>query len=142
MKKTLALLALGIALTTSSGFTPVNESKLRVEVSGIKGNTSTNVWVSVFTENDFLEEPITRKASSVKNGKAYVEFDLPPGEYAISTYHDKNGNDELDRYFIGKPKEPYGFSNNVAPRFGPPGYEDCKFTLGASTKSISITLLD
>lgn len=55
-----------------------------------------------------------------------MEFDFPAGEYAVSPYQDVSSNGKLDRYFIGKPKEPYGFSTNVKP-FGPPSYKDCKF---------------
>ncbi|MEL6192151.1 MAG: DUF2141 domain-containing protein [Bacteroidota bacterium] len=142
MKKQLYLILLGLVFTIVSGFIPTNKSRLKVEVSGLESSISTNVWVSVFSQDAFLETPLESKSTTSKEGKVYVEFDLPPGEYAISTYHDTNNNDKLDRHFYGKPKEPYGFSNNVTPRFGPPKYDACKFELGTSAKTISITLID
>ena len=33
--------------------------------------------------------------------------------YAIAVFQDLNQNSELDTYFVGIPKEPYGFSNDV-----------------------------
>jgi uncharacterized protein (DUF2141 family) len=124
-----------------SGFKPNENSKLKVEVTNFESKASTKVWVSVFSEKDFLEKSIQTKSVTASGEKVIVEFDLPPGEYAVSTYQDVNSNGMLDRYFIGKPKEPYGFSNNVKP-FGPPRYKDCKFTLANSPKSISISLIN
>lgn len=124
-----------------TGFKPNGNTTLKVEVSNFENKASTKIWVSVFSEKDFLEKSIQTKSIVVSGSKVIVEFDLPPGEYAVSTYHDINSNDKLDRYFIGKPKEPYGFSNNVNP-FGKPSYKDCKFTLANSPKSISIKLLN
>ena len=58
--------------------------------------------------------------------------DLPKGEYAITMYHDENSDNECNRNFMGIPKEAYGFSNNIKPKFGPPKFKDCKFTLSDS----------
>ena len=124
-----------------SGFRPTTNTKLRVEVTNFKNKASTKIFVSVFSEKDFLEKSILTKSIVVTGNKVTIEFDLPSGEYAVSTYQDINNNGKLDRYFIGKPKEPYGFSNNVKP-FGPPSYKDCKFNLTSSPKLISISLIN
>jgi uncharacterized protein (DUF2141 family) len=123
-----------------SGFKPEGNTTLKVEVSNFENKESTKIKVSVFFEKGFLEKSIQTKSVIISGSKVIVEFDLPPGEYAVSTYQDVNSNGKLDRCFIGKPKEPYGFSNNVKP-FGPPSYQDCKFYLTSSPKSISIKLL-
>lgn len=124
-----------------SGFKPTANVSLKVEVTNFENKASTKIFVSVFSEKGFLEKSIQTKSVVISGSKVIVEFDLSPGEYAVSTYQDLNSNDKLDRYFIGKPKEPYGFSNNVNP-FGKPSYKDCKFTLDNSSKSISIKLLN
>jgi len=141
MKKVITATVILSIFFNSSGFLLVENNTLRVEVSNFENKVSTKVWVSVFSEKDFLEKSIQTKSVIASGNKAIVEFDLPPGEYAVSTYQDINSNGKLDRYFIGKPKEPYGFSNNVKP-FGPPSYKDCKFTLVNSPKSISISLIN
>ncbi|TPV35350.1 DUF2141 domain-containing protein [Paucihalobacter ruber] len=116
-------------------------NKLRVEVTNFENKATTKVYVSVFSEKDFLKKSIQTKSVSASGNKVIVEFDLPQGEYAVSTYQDVNANGKLDRYFIGKPKEPYGFSNNVK-SFGPPSYKDCKFALANEPKTILISLIN
>jgi uncharacterized protein (DUF2141 family) len=123
------------------GFKPQSNTNLKVEVNNFENKVATKVYVSVFSEKDFLKKSIQTKSINASGNKVFLEFDLPPGEYAVSTYQDVNANGKLDRYFIGKPKEPYGFSNNVKP-FGPPSYKDCKFTLANSPKLISISLIN
>jgi len=54
---------------------------------------------------------------------------LPAGDYAIRVMHDVNGNGELDSNMVGMPKEPWGISNNARGNFGPPKFEDARFTL-------------
>ena len=54
---------------------------------------------------------------------------LPSGEYAIRMFHDVNGNGELDTNIVGRPTEPYAFSNNARGMFGPPAWEDARFVL-------------
>ena len=63
---------------------------------------------------------------------------LPYGEYAVMLYHDKNGNDKLDKNIVGVPKEPYGFSNNARARLGLPLYEQVKFLFEAEAATLDI----
>jgi MipA family protein len=58
----------------------------------------------------------------------YIIEDVPPGEYALLVYYDENGNNRIDRNFIGIPNEPLGFSNRYRPK-GPPAYERAVFQL-------------
>jgi uncharacterized protein (DUF2141 family) len=43
--------------------------------------------------------------------------------------HDVNKNGELDKNALGIPKEGFGFSNDAAGTFGPPGFDKAKFIL-------------
>lgn len=54
---------------------------------------------------------------------------LPAGEYAIAVFQDLNANGDLDKNFIGYPKEPFGFSRNFVPRISKPSWEDASFKL-------------
>lgn len=58
---------------------------------------------------------------------------LPAGEYAIRVMHDVDSDGELKTNMVGMPKEPWGISNNAAGRFGPPKWEDARFTLPATS---------
>lgn len=63
--------------------------------------------------------------------------DAPYGEYGIAIYHDENGNEELDKYFFGLPKEDYGFSNNETI---PPKWKNAKFAVNAENIEHVISL--
>ena len=66
--------------------------------------------------------------------------DLPPGRYAVWTFHDTDGNGRLSTWPVGLPKEPYGFSNDARGRFGPPSFDAAAFDLSASGARQAITL--
>ncbi|MGB5943525.1 MAG: DUF2141 domain-containing protein [Leeuwenhoekiella sp.] len=80
------------------------------------------------TEDSFLGKPYLALVSKIKNGKAEVIFkDIPDGVYAISGFHDEDGNGKLNMVMGLIPSEPYGCSNNAPSRFGPPNWKDAKF---------------
>lgn len=67
--------------------------------------------------------------------------DLEPGTYALSAYHDANGNNRLDTNFLGIPTERTGASNNPRPAMRAPRFNEAKFVLEADEKkTIAITL--
>lgn len=66
--------------------------------------------------------------------------DLPPGRYAVGTFHDTDGNGRLSTWPVGLPKEAYGFSRDARGRFGPPSFEAAAFDLPATGGRQAITL--
>lgn len=64
---------------------------------------------------------------------------LGAGSYAVSLFHDENGNGRLDSNVVGLPLERFGFSRDARGVMGPPGFADAAFMLAADT-TISITL--
>lgn len=91
---------------------------------------------------DFLSDSTYRASSAIAavGSVTVVLHDLEPGEYAVLSFHDENGNGELDSNFIGIPREAIGVSNDAPARFGPPKYEDAKFLLGDDSISIRIKM--
>src|SRR5260221_12670911 len=82
------------------------------------------------------------QSRSVPSRKGEVELvfeNIPAGDYAVSVMHDANKNGVLDTNSIGVPKEGFGFSNDAAGTFGPPGFEKAKFTI-PEEKGLIITL--
>lgn len=76
-----------------------------------------------------------------KGKKAKCVFEkIPLGTYAVSAYHDSNGNGELDTNWLGIPKEGVGASNNAKGSMGPPKFDDAKFELTSKGISQKITL--
>ena len=66
---------------------------------------------------------------------------LPLGEYAITLFVDFNGNKKIDKNFLGIPKEPYGFSNNVIGNMSAPTFDQAKFVIsGPTTQNIKLRI--
>jgi len=88
------------------------------------------------------DKVVLRVRADAKKGE--TTFCMPltkPGDYAIAIYHDKNGNKEFDKNFLGIPSEHFGMSNN--PKFGlkSPEYEQAVFTVPETGSEIKIRLL-
>jgi uncharacterized protein (DUF2141 family) len=65
---------------------------------------------------------------TIVNRRATCLFeDVPPGEYAVAVFHDENGNNDLDRNFLGIPSEGTGASNDARGFMGPPPYDGARF---------------
>ena len=78
----------------------------------------------------------------IRDKKSVVVFEsLPPGEYAISVFHDENKNGKMDSNFFGIPKEGVGASNDARGHFGPPRYKDAKFNFAGNAQSITINMV-
>jgi len=97
--------------------------------------------VSSAEQFSFEVEPRHQVVSGIHAGESRWLFSaLPLGEYAIKVYHDENGNDELDKNFLGIPKEDVGFSNNPSLRFGEPSYDDARFSFDSSPMTVNIQM--
>ena len=79
-------------------------------------------------------EPYRSAVVAVTNkGSQQISLcDVPEGKYVIAIYHDENSNNELDTGFLGIPKEPYGFSNNLK-KMLPPSFEEATFHYAANS---------
>jgi uncharacterized protein (DUF2141 family) len=60
--------------------------------------------------------------------------------YAVIVYQDLNENGEIDMSRLGRPREPYGFSNNARGTFGPPGWDEARFVLPREGISLEIAI--
>ncbi|GEM_PF-1454345 len=54
---------------------------------------------------------------------------LPEGAYAVALFQDLDENGRINKNFLGIPTEPYGFSNDVRPKFSAPPFERARFYL-------------
>lgn len=65
---------------------------------------------------------------------------LPPGRYALSAYHDKDGNGKLGTNLMGMPNEPLGYSNNAKASFGPASFDSAAIEVGPQGASVKLQL--
>lgn len=103
-----------------------------------------HVRVTVYEgEANFLEMAAA-KAESLVNDEGLALFKLPdltPGDYAFVAYYDENGDGKLNRGALGKPKEPYVFSNDVKPKLRKPTFAETKVSV-APGEVVVLTLRD
>jgi uncharacterized protein (DUF2141 family) len=140
----------GLTVLLGAGVTAAEPgTELRLEIEGLE-QASGSIYISVYdSDDDWLgKDTVMRKqvliAEARLEGLVHVDMALPPGDYAITMYYDRNNNGEMDTNFIGIPKEPVALSNNAKARFGPPKYKDAVFTLGteAVVQRIAINAID
>lgn len=125
-------------------FTQAQTNSCTVQITGFKSNSG-KCLVSIFKQakgfpTEF-QSAFENTSVTIRDGKCTVLLkNLFPGEYAVAVVHDENGNGKLDTNFLGIPKEGIGTSNNAKSTFGPPSFEDSRFTLGNKISAINITI--
>jgi uncharacterized protein (DUF2141 family) len=116
-----------------------------VEILGLE-NDNGQLGCRIFSKEDGFpgkmakaDEQLYSKPKSKKGGCTFKGY--KPGTYAISVMHDLDSSGDLNTSLVGRPKEPWGVSNDVpAERFGPPAYKACTFEYEGGKKVIKIKL--
>jgi uncharacterized protein (DUF2141 family) len=135
MKTILFLLAI-LTLNQASAQTEETGS-IKVQVPNVSSSTG-EVLFGLYTEDNFMKEPVVGLKSEIKDGVATVQFEnVEKGTYAILVMHDKNLNQKMDFDTSGHPVEDYGSSNNVH-AMGPPTWESTKFEYSGKDSELEI----
>ena len=96
------------------------------------------LFIGVYEKDNFLGQPFQTKTLVVKADENQVTFEnLPKGEYAVSVYHDLNGNEQFDMDEYGRPVEPWVMSGNVNPNQRPL-WDDAKINLDDTDEKITL----
>ncbi len=139
--KTLALL---VAMFISNFFIQAQEEIKGVTITVTVPNVTSSegeILFGLYNENTFMKAaPLKGEKSSIQDGTATISFkNVPEGVFAISCFHDKNGNNRMDFEENGMPKESYGVSNNNM-SYGPPMWSDAKFEVGSEDLELEIRM--
>ncbi len=124
---------------------PAAVATLDVTVTGVRSSKG-NVRLAICPPNagfpDCGARAVRTATLTIENGQARAQFTgLTPGTYAISVFHDANGNGKLDT-FLGIPKDGYGFSRNPPFRPRAPRFDETVITVeGRTTATISLRYL-
>ena len=114
---------------------------IKVVITGFSNNKGTLKIALYDSQTNFLSTTKTIKTVNIIDKQATITFkNIPNGVYAISCYHDVNGNNRLDRNGYGAPTEPYAFSNDARGTMGPPTWDDSKFEVKDKAITIKLTL--
>lgn len=122
----------------------VPDSTLNITVY-VLGHQEGFVQLLVFDSPEgFPDKPqkaIRRETEKIEDGKAVFQFNgLEEGSYAISAFHDQDGDGKMRKNIFGIPKDPYGFSNNVRSPFSPPTFQSAAIQFPPDGLAISFTL--
>jgi uncharacterized protein (DUF2141 family) len=127
------VMALGFAATPNlARAQPAAQSdEIRIVVNGLrnqKGWVICSLWSQADSDKFTKTDTETKKVSApIQGSEGVCEFkSLPAGAYAVTVFHDENGDGKFNRRFLF-PLEGYGFTNNVNPQIKAPGFDECKF---------------
>jgi uncharacterized protein (DUF2141 family) len=124
----------------------LNTGTLTVRVVGAR-NASGEIRVALFQNAEGFPSDASKALRTQpaqidpQTLSAKVSFaGIPQGVYAVSVFHDENGNGKLDKNLVGIPKEAYGASNNPPKKMRAPTFDEAKFSLN-SQQSLEIQLI-
>lgn len=115
---------------------------LTVTINGVKNSTGSVAAAIYNAEANFPRgAPLGGFRMKASGGPVTFTFrNLPPGKYAMTSFHDENDNGKLDADPTGLPSEGYGVSNDAREALAPPQWAKASFDLTDQGKSIAISL--
>ncbi len=81
-----------------------------------------------------LRDPAKEVALTARGDGDYALENVTSGEIAVLVFHDENANGQLDKNFIGIPREILAMSNNYQPK-GPPSFSRASFELSSGQRA-------
>ena len=107
-----------------------SELNTQLQVTGLRSQKGT-VNVAIFNSSEGFPADTGKAFRRLiieipASGLPTAELALPKGSYAISLFHDEDGDGVLKKNMFGVPVEGLGFSNNPKWRMAPPGFDACK----------------
>ena len=112
---------------------------LKITIEGIVEQEG-GIMIAVLASEQQFNDKASPSASLILTPSGQTAsvtlHDVSPGTYAIRAMHDVNGNNKLETNFVGIPKEPWGFSNNVRGKLGPPKWQAAGFEVTSDTETI------
>ena len=108
------------------------------------GATTGKVMIVLFDSEaayDADRAPVRAAQVDIAAGERAAVFEgLPAGDYAAKSFHDVDGDGEMDTNPFGMPTEPYAFSNNAVGNMGPAGWDRAHFTVsGPVTQTLNLS---
>lgn len=123
------LLAAGALCAVAAG---AHAFDLTVEVVDARSDKGM-VMGALYGADNWMKAPLQGERQAAGPKAVLVYRNLQPGQYALSVFHDENGNGKLDTNPAGIPLERYGFSRDAAGRMGPPAFADAAVDVRADT---------
>lgn len=140
MKTRIALIAAAVAALGTAATTPVLAQDSSVTFEFETGARTGSVMVVLFSSQAGYDrnQPVASMAVPASSSPVTVTFEgLAPGSYGMTSFHDVDGDGEMDTNPFGMPVEPYAFPNNAVGNMGPASWERARFNVsGAVVQTI------
>ncbi|AFK03975.1 Protein of unknown function DUF2141 [Emticicia oligotrophica DSM 17448] len=140
-----SILLLPLCFLLCMNITHAQTPQFSLKVSNIKSLATLRI-AFYKKENSFPDQnkfEFGKEVKPSKTGEVLLTWnDIPVGEYALAIYQDSNGNKKLDTNLVGYPKEPFGFSQNIKPKFSAPNFAECKIVFNNQNNTFFIKLID
>jgi uncharacterized protein (DUF2141 family) len=128
------------ALLAFAGPAAAHAGNVRVDLSGLRAGGT--LYVQVQTRAQFLgpERTAGQLIQAPQAGTLGVDLgEVPPGEYAVSVWHDDNGNHQFDiDRASGRPLD--GLAPLPADLHGPPSFDQVKVTIPAAGLTVPLAM--
>jgi uncharacterized protein (DUF2141 family) len=135
----IAALSLAAALLAAA---PAFAGDTTVTLTFDTAATTGAVMVALFGSEaayDGQGAPVAQAMLDVAAGQHSATFTVPAGDYAVKSFHDVNGDGQMNANPFGMPTEPYAFSNNARGNMGPATWAQAHFTVeGDVAQTISL----
>lgn len=134
-----------LILLSQNCFADDSSGNLTIQVRGLLHERG-QVIANLFREGDDvmqIEKAYLRTQGNISGNQTRLVFqNLKYGKYAVSVFHDGNGNGNLDHNLLSLPAEPLGFSNGFQLGLfsGLPSFEKLQFVFGPGADTIEITV--
>lgn len=141
----LAVAAIAVtALAPCTALAGNDHGAIVVKITGFR-NSSGRAGVLLFSQaKGFPMDQrfaVARLFAPVERAACRITLEnIPYGTYAVSVFHDEDGDGKLRRTVFGIPREGVGASRNPGMRFGPPRFKDASFVLDSPNQQIEITV--
>lgn len=136
------VLALGLAVPLLIGAAP-QSGQVTATVSGLRSTKGQVVACLTAQAKGFPEcqkDPAARAIKVPAATSVELDFgDVPAGRYAISLFHDENGDGRLNKSLM-LPAEGYGFSRDAPVRMGPPSFAKAAFDVAGGHQHQAIKM--
>jgi uncharacterized protein (DUF2141 family) len=134
--KLLSKIFFTLSLLVSTRILAAEDHQLTVYLTNIK-NDQGNIVVELYSDSatfrksakalKIIKQPATAGTVTI------VLSGLEAGSYAVLTYHDEDGNNQMNKRFGMIPTEGYGLSNNPKV-MGPPAFKDSEFQINQDSE--------
>jgi uncharacterized protein (DUF2141 family) len=106
---------------------------LTVEVLGARSDKGSVDGALYADAGSWMKHSLQGERAPAGAKTVLVYRNLQPGSYAVSVFHDENGNGKLDSNIAGIPTERYGFSRDAHGRMAAPSFADAAIDLRGDT---------